>query len=593
MLRTHTCGELRKEHAGSEVTLSGWIRSIRDHNHFAFVNLTDRYGFCQVYFDENLKPQLEKEAYVQLKGEVKARPEKEINPNMATGEIEVICKEMKILSRSKVLPFELFDKIDVKEETRLKYRFLDMRRPQMIERLTMRSKIASAIRKAFEEMSFLEVETPVLVRSTPEGSRDFVVPSRVHHGKFYALPQSPQLYKQMLMIGGLDRYYQFARCFRDEDARRDRQLVHTQVDVEMATTQQEDVFRAVEHVMKTIFSDVLDVELKTPFPTYTYDEVMARFGIDKPDMRFGMELIDCGEAVSESGFVLFENALKDGATIKGIVAPGCAAYSRKQVSKLEKYIHQFQAKGLVAFKVKDGKLEGSPVKKMSEESVQKLYEKAAAQDGDLLLLCVGKSDIVHRSLGELRNYLARELNLIPEGEYNFLWVIDFPLFEWDEEANSWTPMHHMFSMPKDEFIENFEENPGDVKAQLYDLVLNGVELGSGSIRISYPEIQKRVMNLVGMSEEEAQKKFGFLLDAYQYASPPHGGIGMGFDNLVMTMLQLENIREVIAYPNASNGMFLYDGSPTPIECEQLDELHLNVVEKEEDEEANNEKSSEE
>ncbi|WP_372367231.1 aspartate--tRNA ligase [Candidatus Uabimicrobium sp. HlEnr_7] len=582
MLRTHTCGELRKEHAGSEVVLSGWIRSIRDHNHFAFVNLTDRYGFCQVYFDENLKSQLEKEAYVQLKGEVKARPEKEINPEMATGEIEIVCKEMKILSRSKVLPFELFDKIDVKEETRLKYRFLDMRRPQMIERLTLRSKTAASIRKAFEKLNFLEVETPVLVRSTPEGSRDFVVPSRVHHGKFYALPQSPQLYKQMLMIGGLDRYYQFARCFRDEDARRDRQLVHTQIDVEMATTEQEDVFRAVEHVMKTIFSEVLNVELQTPFPVYTYDEVMLRFGLDKPDMRFGMELIDCTEAVNGSEFVLFDNILKDGGVIKGIVAPGCAGYSRKQVSKLEKYIHQFQAKGLVAFKVNDGKLDGSPVKKMTEESVQKLYDKIGAKDGDLLLLCVGKADIVHRSLGELRNYLARELDLIPEGVYNFLWVADFPLFEWDEENKAWTPMHHMFSMPKEEFIDNFEQDPGNVKAQLYDLVLNGVELGSGSIRISYPEIQKRVMNLVGMSEEEAQKKFGFLLDAYQYASPPHGGIGMGFDNLVMTMMQLENIREVIAYPNASNGMFLYDGSPTPIECDQLEELHLNVIEKEEE-----------
>ncbi len=585
MLRSHTCGELNKNHVGQTVTLCGWVRSLRDHKHFAFVDLADRYGWTQVYLNTEQITEAKKESFVKVVGEVKERPPEDVNTKINTGEIELTCQKIELIAACKQLPFEIFDEIDAREETRLKYRFLDIRRPIMLSRLEFRSKVARAIRNGFEDLNFLEVETPLLVRSTPEGSRDFVVPSRVHHGSFYALPQSPQLYKQMFMIAGIDRYYQFARCFRDEDARRERQLVHTQIDMEMALVRPEDVFTAVETAISRAFKETLDIELKTPFPRYSYDEVIPRWGIDKPDLRFGMELIDFSSDVAQSGFQIFENTVASGGVVKGIVAEGCAGYSRAQVAKLEKFAQTFQAKGLMAFKVKEN-LEGSLVKKMSPESVQAIKETSQAKEGDLILLTAGKPAIVHRALGELRNHLARELNLIPEGKHELLWVTDFPLFEWDENLESWAPMHHMFSMPRPEFVDNFEEDPAAVRGELYDLVLNGVELGSGSVRISLPEIQKRVMNLVGLDEAEAHRRFGFLLDAYHYAGPPHGGIGIGFDNLVMTMLGLDNIRDVIAYPNASNGMFLYDGSPGPLEIDQLDELHLQVKEKPKKEEEN-------
>lgn len=576
MLRTHNCGELRKEHVDNEVTLYGWARNIRDHKDIFFINLTDRYGWTQVCATREQVGELPRESFIKIRGKVIARPEGNINKNVDTGEIEVTCIELEVVSKCKVLPFDIQDTIDAKEEARLKYRFLDMRRPIMLSRLKFRSKVASAIRKTMEDMDFLEVETPMFVRSTPEGSRDFLVPSRTFPGSFYALPQSPQLYKQMLMIAGVDKYYQFARCYRDEDARRERQLVHTQLDIEMALVTEEDVYSSIEKIMVNIYKDVLGKDIEAPFPRYSYDECIRRWGIDKPDLRFGMELIDFTDSVKESGLRFLDDAITNGGVVKGLVAPGCSSYSRKKVTELEKFVQTFEVKGLMSFKVKEGKLEGSLAKKMKPENLEHILKTSEAKDGDLILLCSGKANVIHRGLGELRKLLGKRLELIDEKKICFLWVKEFPIFEWDETEEKWTPMHHMFTMPSEKYIDTMEEKPGEVTGQLYDLVLNGVELGSGSIRITKPEIQKRIMAIIGMSEEEAQKRFGFLMDAYEYASPSHGGIGIGFDNLVMTIMGLENIRDVIAYPNASNGSFLYDGSPSAVEDEQIKELHIKL-----------------
>ena len=588
MLRTHTCGQLTAKNVGETVVLYGWARAIRQHKDIIFINLTDRYGWTQICASKDQCQNLPRESFIKMTGRVIARPQGNINKDIATGEIEVECQVLEVVAPSQPVPFEIVDGEEVREEVRLKYRFLDLRRPRMLSHLLTRNKIASSIRKTLEGMEFMEVETPMLVRSTPEGSRDFLVPSRIYPGSFYALPQSPQLYKQMLMIAGIDRYYQFARCYRDEDARRERQLVHTQIDLEMALATQEDIFTVVENIMVSAYREVFGIEVTSPFPRYSHDEVMRRWGIDKPDLRFGMELGDFSSALADSGFPLFDGAVAAGQVIKGLVAPGAGGYSRSQIKDLEKFAQTFDLKGLVTFKVQQGQLQGSAVKKMTDASSQKLLETSGAVDGDLLLLAVGNVAVVSRGLGELRRKLGKQLELIDPNQTCFLWVKDFPLFEWDEEQQSWTPMHHMFTMPNDQYISTMEQNPGQVTGQLYDLVLNGVELGSGSIRVTLPELQERIMKIIGMSREEAHKRFGFLLEAYQYASPSHCGIGIGFDNLVMTFLGLENIREVIAFPNASNGMFLYDGCPTAVEPEQMKELHLELRLPEQADKANQE-----
>ena len=576
MLRSHTCGQLNAKNVGETVVLYGWARAIRQHKDIIFINLTDRYGWTQICADKDQCQNLPRESFVKVTGRVIPRPQGNINKDIATGEIEVECQTLELVAPSRPIPFEIVDNEEAREEVRLNYRFLDLRRPCMVSHLLTRNKIASSIRKTLEAMEFMEVETPMFVRSTPEGSRDFLVPSRTYPGTFYALPQSPQLYKQMLMIAGIDRYYQFARCYRDEDARRERQLVHTQVDLEMALATQEDIFTVVEKIMVAAYRDVFAIEVPAPFPRYSYEEVMRHWGTDKPDLRFGMELIDFSAALDASGFALFDNAIAAGQVVKGLVAPGAAGYSRAQIKELEKFVQTFDLKGLVSFKVQQGQLQGSAVKKMTGASSQKLLESSGAGDNDLLLLAVGESTVVHRGLGELRRKLGKQLQLIDPKQICFLWVKDFPLFEWDPQQQNWMPMHHMFTMPNEQYIPTLEQNPGQVTGQLYDLVLNGVELGSGSIRVTLPDLQERIMKIIGMSQEQAHKRFGFLLEAYQYASPSHCGIGIGFDNLVMTFLGLENIREVIAFPNASSGMFLYDGSPTSVDPEQLAELHIEL-----------------
>jgi len=577
VLRTHTCGELNKAHIGQEVVLCGWARSIRDHKDIIFINLTDCYGWTQVCMTPAQAAGINKEDYLQIKAKVIPRPPESLNTKIPTGEIEVQCIEYTIISKcTKELPFEILDNLDIREDIRLKYRFLDIRRPIMYSRLRFRSRLVKAVRQALEQERFLEVETPMFVRSTPEGSRDFLVPSRIFPGQFYALPQSPQLYKQMLMIAGVDRYYQFPHCFRDEDPRRERQVVHTQIDLEMSLVSQEDIFNVVEKIMYSAYKELFGVELKLPFPHYTYYEVMRRWGIDKPDLRFGMELVDLADAIPGCGFSVFEEAIAKKHYVKGIVAPGCAHFTRKKLDELEAFAKTFQVKNLFTFKVHNHALEGNASKKVQPQTLQKILELSQAKEGDLILVCAGPYNFLHRALAELRKLLGKELNLIDRSQLQFLWVTDFPLFEWDEEAQRWAPMHHMFTMPNPKYLDTLEQNPGEVTGVLYDLVFNGVELGSGSLRITSPELQKRIMKMIGMSEEQAYARFGFLLDAYQFASPPHGGMGIGLDNLAMTLLGLENIREVIAYPNASNGTFLHDGSPALVEQDQIDELHIAI-----------------
>ncbi len=576
VLRTHTCGELNKSHIGQEATLCGWARSIRNHKDIFFVNLTDCFGWTQVCLSKEQSTGLNREDYLQIIGKVIARPSESINNKIPTGEIEVQCLEIKTLSKAKPIPFDIQDNLDVREDLRLKYRYLDLRRAIMHSRLRFRSHLVNAVRKALEAEGFLEVETPMFVRSTPEGSRDFLVPSRVLPGQFYALPQSPQLYKQILMVAGIDRYYQFPHCFRDEDPRRERQVVHTQIDMEMALISQEDLFNVVEKMMKTAYKELFGIDLKTPFPHYSYAECMRRWGIDKPDLRFGMELFDAAEAIKDSGFVPFEEALQKKHYVKGIVVPGSANFTRKKLEELEAFAQTFKVKSLFSFKAQNGTLEGSLSKKVKPEVLAKLLQVSQAKDGDLILMTLGSFAAAHRSIAEIRKLLGKELNLIDRTKLEFLWVTDFPMFEWDEEANHWVSMHHMFTLPNPKYHDTMEQNPGEVTGVLYDLVFNGVELGSGSLRITNPELQKRVMNIIGFNEERANRLFGFLLEAYQYGAPPHGGIGIGLDNLTMTLLGLENIREVIAFPNASSGMFLHDGSPSPIEKEQMDELHIKI-----------------
>lgn len=578
VLRTHTCGELNKAHIDQIVTLCGWARSIREHKGIIFVNLTDCYGWTQVCVSQEQAKLIGREDYLQIKGKVIPRPPESLNTKISTGEIELQCLEVNVINKClKNLPFDIQDNLEnVREEMRLQYRYLDLRRPIMHSRLRFRSRLVNAVRKSLEEQGFLEVETPLFVRSTPEGSRDFLVPSRTYPGKFYALPQSPQLYKQMLMIAGIDRYYQFPHCFRDEDARRERQVIHTQIDLEMSLVSQEDIFDIVEKMMVSAYKELFGIDLKTPFPHYTYAECMRRWGIDKPDLRFGVELVDFAQAVEGSGFSLLEEALQQKFYFKGIVAPGCANFTRKKLDELEAFAQTFKVKNLLAFKVQNGTLEGGASKKIKPEVLKKILEQSQAKDGDLILMSFGKFAAVHRAIAELRKRIGRELNLIDRTQLKFLWVTDFPLFEWDDEQNRWAPMHHMFTMPNPKFLDNMEQNLGDVTGILYDLVFNGVELGSGSLRITSPELQKRIMKIIGMSEEQAYERFGFLLDAYQYAAPTHGGMGIGLDNLTMTLLGLENIREVIAYPNSSAGMFLHDGNPAPVDQESLNELYIKL-----------------
>ncbi len=574
--RTHTCGVLKRTDIGKTVKLCGWNQARRDHGGIIFIDLRDKYGLTQIVFDPKHTPDLYKEAeklrredVLQVSGKVRARPTGLENPKLITGEIEVLVDTLSIMSRSQTPPLEIEDRVEPNEDIRLKYRYLDLRRPKMQRNLLMRHNIIAAARDHFFKNGFMEIETPLLVKPTPEGARDYLVPSRVNPGTFYALPQSPQLYKQILMVAGCDRYFQVARCLRDEDLREDRQPEHTQFDLEMSFVSSEDVMAFVESLYHHIFKEVMGITLEK-FPVLTYKESVARFGSDKPDMRFGLELIDVTDIAKSSEFSVF----KDAESIKCINPE--TELSRKDFDKYIEFVQTFGAKGMAWARVTKDGLDSSIVKYLSLEIQKKLLERTKAKPGSALMFVADKPKIVADALGRLRLQVAQDLNLIPEGIFKFAWVKDFPLFAYNEEEARWEPEHHMFTMPKQEFVKDFEKRPSEVIGDLYDVTLNGTELGSGSIRVTNPELQERIMNFIGLSKDEAERKFGFLLHAYEYGAPVHGGMGLGVDRLVALMLGTKDIREVIAFPKNKNAQCPMDGCPSAADDKQLKELHLKL-----------------
>ncbi|MCE4046922.1 aspartate--tRNA ligase [Bacillus sp. Au-Bac7] len=580
--RTYFCGEVTEKAIGEKVSLKGWVQKRRDLGGLIFIDLRDRTGIVQVVFN----PEINKEAIeiaekvrnefvLDIKGTVVARQEGTINENLQTGKIEIVVDEIIILNEAKTPPFAISDKTDVAEDVRLKYRYLDFRRPVMFETLKMRHQVTKIMRDYLDSEGFLDIETPILTKSTPEGARDYLVPSRVHPNEFYALPQSPQLFKQLLMVGGIERYYQIARCFRDEDLRADRQPEFTQLDIETSFLSQEDIMKMMENMMVTIMREVKGIDVPSPFPRMPYDEAMARYGSDKPDTRFEMELTDLSEIVKDSSFKVFAAAVESGGQVKAInVKQANDKYSRKDIDALTEFVKVYGAKGLAWLKAEEDGLKG-PIAKFISEEEQKAFEAALAiEPGDLLLFVADKASVVADSLGALRLKLAKELNLIDPEKFNFLWVTDWPLFEFDEEENRFYAAHHPFTMPKREDIELLDSNPKAVKAQAYDIVLNGYELGGGSLRIFEKDIQEKMFGRLGFSKEEAYEQFGFLLEAFEYGTPPHGGIAIGLDRLIMLLSGRTNLRDTIAFPKTASASCLLTDAPGEVSQSQLDDLHL-------------------
>jgi len=583
MKRSATCGELGVSRVGETVTLNGWVHRTRDHGGIHFVDLRDRYGVTQVVVDADapasLRDQvrsLKFEYCVAVSGTVRRRPDAMVKSDLATGEIEVAAREILVLSRCDVLPFMIDDSADAKEELRLRYRYLDLRTPSMQRRMKLRHEVTLAVRQYLAGQGFYEIETPTLIKSTPEGARDFLVPSRIHAGRFYALPQSPQLFKQILMVSGFDRYFQIAHCFRDEDARGDRQLEHTQIDIEMSFVSKEDIFALVEGLFESVFRTTIGVQLDTPFRRIAYDDALNRFGSDKPDLRIPLEMSDFSAAAAKSDFQLFKTILDAKGVVKALVAPGCATYSRKQIAELEEAAKTFGAKGLAWMKVTDEGLDGG-VAKFFEPQRDAVLQELGAHPGDLILLVADSWKTACTSLGAVRTRLGLQLGLTEGKGFKLAWIVDFPLFEWNEEEKKWDPAHHMFTMPQERFLDTLESDPGSVKGDLYDLVCNGMELASGSLRIYEPTLQRRVFNIVGFTEAEAESRFGFLLEAFRYGPPPHGGIAPGLDRLLTIMLGESTIREVIAFPKNTLGISPMDGSPSEVDTRQLEELHIRLL----------------
>ncbi|KKC29891.1 aspartyl-tRNA synthetase [Caldanaerobacter subterraneus subsp. pacificus DSM 12653] len=581
--RTHMCGELTVEDVGKSVVVMGWVNSRRDHGGLVFIDLRDRTGIVQIVFSEQVskeafeKVQSVRSEYVlAVEGEVVKRLPENVNPKIPTGEIEIYAKNLKILSKSETPPFPIEDRSNVSEAVRLKYRYLDLRRPSMQRNLITRFKLTQAVREFLNDNGFIEIETPMLIKSTPEGARDYLVPSRIYPGKFYALPQSPQIFKQLLMIAGFDRYYQIARCLRDEDLRADRQPEFTQIDIEMSFVEVEDVLDINERMIKHVFKKVLDVDLDIPFRRLTYQEAMERFGTDKPDLRFGMELKDLSDILRESEFNVFKNALKNGGSIRGINVKGAALMTRKQLDELVEFAKNFGAKGLLWMQVLEGEVKSPATKFLTEGELNKILERLEAEVGDLLLIVADKDEVVFDTLGHLRVEMAKRFNLIDESKYEFVWVVDFPLLEYDEEERRYVAKHHPFTSPKDEDIDLLEKEPLKVKAKLYDIILNGIEIGGGGIRISDTELQMRMFKVLGFSEEEAWKEFGFLMEAFKYGAPPHGGIAYGLDRLAMIMTGSDTIRDVIAFPKTQNAVCLMSDAPSRVSEKQLKELHIKM-----------------
>ena len=587
MQRTVTCGGLNKDFAGKTVVLNGWIHRKRDHGGITFLNLRDRYGLTQVVVDDDaseelkaLAVSLKQEFCIAVEGLVRPRPDSMINKEMATGEIEVKALKIEVLSKSEVLPFQIDEKTNANEDLRLKYRYLDLRSKAMQEHIMLRSKFTFAIREFLTSKDFLEIETPTFIKSTPEGARDYLVPSRLYPGKFYALPQSPQIYKQILMVSGFDKYFQIARCYRDEDARGDRQPEFTQIDLEMSFASREDVLSLTEGMMQYAFKKSINVDLPNTFERISYDEAIDVYGTDKPDLRFEMKMQDAAFMAEIGNFAVFKDAVSSGGAVKALVVKGQAeAYSRKKIEELEAAARIYKAKGLAWIKVTEGgaKLEGG-ISKFFEGKEAEICSKLGAEKGDLILFVADKYKIACTALGAVRSKLGKDLGLLNPAEFKFAWIVDFPLFEWNEEENKWDPAHHMFSAPQEKYIATMEENPEPVKGDLYDLVLNGYEVASGSIRIHNPELQKRIFKIVGFDESEAEKKFGFLTEAFKYGAPPHGGIAPGLDRIVMIMAGETSIKEVIAFPKNSFAVSPMDDSPSEVDQKQLDELHLVIKE---------------
>ncbi len=583
MQRTVTCGGLNKDFAGKTVVLNGWIHRKRDHGGITFLNLRDRYGLTQVVVDDDaseelkaLAVNLKQEFCIAVEGLVRPRPDSMINKEMATGEIEVKALKIEVLSKSEVLPFQIDEKTNANEDLRLKYRYLDLRSKAMHDHIILRSKFTFAVREFLTSKDFLEIETPTFIKSTPEGARDYLVPSRLYPGKFYALPQSPQIYKQILMVSGFDKYFQIARCYRDEDARGDRQPEFTQIDLEMSFASREDVLSLTEGMMQYAFKKSINVDLPKTFERISYDEAIDVYGTDKPDLRFEMKMQDAAFMAEIGNFAVFKDAISSGGAVKALVVKGQAeAYSRKKIEELEAAAKIYKAKGLAWIKVTEGgaKLEGG-ISKFFEGKEAEICSKLGAEKGDLILFVADKYKIACTALGAVRSKLGKDLGLLNPAEFKFAWIVDFPLFEWNEEENKWDPAHHMFSAPQEKYLATMEENPEPVKGDLYDLVLNGYEVASGSIRIHNPELQKRIFKIVGFDESEAEKKFGFLTEAFKYGAPPHGGIAPGLDRIVMIMAGETSIKEVIAFPKNSFAVSPMDDSPSEVDQKQLDELHL-------------------
>lgn len=582
--RTHTCGELRESNIGQNVVLNGWVDRRRDLGGVIFIEIRDRHGITQIVFEPTFNEQahnaakdLRSEFVISVEGVVRKRPADTDNPDLATGHIDVMVNNLVILNQAETPPFAIKDDIETHEDLRLKYRYLDLRRPKLQKSLILRHQMAQITRQYFDENGFVEVETPVLMKSTPEGARDFLVPSRVHKGKFYALPQSPQQYKQLLMVAGMDRYFQIVKCFRDEDLRADRQLEFTQIDVEMSFIDQEDIFTIVEGLMQRFFKHVWNRELQIPLPRLSFDEAMEKYGSDKPDLRFDLRMKTLNDVFAKTEFKVFKDAADSGGVITGLLAPSCGEYTRNQLDVLTDFVKGHGAKGLIWIRVKENELDSPTMKFFTDEEKKNLTKALNAKAGDLIFILSGSKLKTLNTMGALRLEMAKRLNLIQESsEPKLLWVTDFPLFEWDEETSRFYAMHHPFTSPRLEDVPMMTADPGKVKARAYDLVLNGNEIAGGSIRIHNSELQSKMFTALGISEEEAQQKFGFLMNAFKFGAPPHGGIAFGFDRLAMIFAAENSIRDVIAFPKTASAISLMDDSPSNVDEHQLKELHIRI-----------------
>ena len=592
MKRTHRCAELSKAQVGQTVTVMGWVQKSRNKGGVVFVDLRDRSGILQIIFEENKcgteifekAGKLRSEFVIAVTGQVCERAGA-VNKNLATGEIEVIAEQLRILSESETPPFHIEENSKTKEELRLKYRYLDLRRPDIQKNIMMRSRACAVIRNFLTEEGFLEIETPMLTKSTPEGARDYLVPSRVHPGSFYALPQSPQLFKQLLMVSGYDRYFQLARCFRDEDLRADRQPEFTQVDMELSFVDVDDVIDVNERLLARLFKEIIGVDVPLPIQRMTWQEAMDRFGSDKPDTRFGMELNDVTDVVRDCEFAVFKNAIADGGSVRGINAKGQGTMPRKKIDALVAFVKDYGAKGLAYIAIQpDGSIKSSFAKYMKDEEMQALIAAMQGEPGDLLLFAADKNKIVYASLGALRLELADKMGLLDKNQYNFLWVTEFPLLEWSDEENRFQAMHHPFTMPMEEDLQYIDTDPGRVRAKAYDIVLNGTEIGGGSVRIHQDDIQEKMFEALGFTKERAHEQFGFLLDAFKYGVPPHAGLAYGLDRLIMLMAKVDSIRDVIAFPKVKDASCLLTNAPDTVDEKQLEELGIRVNEAEQTEE---------